>query len=90
MTNSTERIIGNRTVMNFAADFVSASKKLRKQELRDMNCVRLYKGIVLPFKLVGVDRRESTNTYMNNEEHSAIEWDHLRRVKEDKPIKKQY
>jgi len=66
MTNSTKRITENRTVMDFVVDFItSISNKLRKQELRDINCVRLYKRIV---ELVGVDGKDSTNAYMNNKE----------------------
>ena len=35
------------------------------------------KGVLLPFKIVGVDGKLFTNVYVNNEEMSVVEWKHL-------------
>ena len=69
MINSTKKIIGNRIIIDYTIEFVTnQSKKMRKQELRDLNSMQLAKGLHLLFELVGIDRREITNAYINNEE----------------------
>ena len=74
MINSTKKITGNRIIMDYAIEFVTNySEKMRKQELRDINCIRLVKGLLLLFKLVGINGREITNTCTNNKELSVIE-----------------
>ena len=74
MINSTPKIIGNRTVIDFALEFVVAkSKKERKKVLKDINTVRLMKGILLLFELVGLDGNNYTNAYINNKEELVIE-----------------
>ena len=72
--NSTPRVIENRIVMDYAVEFtINQSEKERKKELRDINYVRIVKGILLLFKLVRVNGRDYTNAYLNNKEQSAIE-----------------
>ena len=71
---STKNIIGNRTIMNFTVEFVRGKlNKVRIQALRNINCVRKYKGIVLSFELVRIDEKQSTNAYHNNYETLQIE-----------------
>ena len=55
----------------------SKGSKKRKQILNDINDLRLYKGLVLPFELIGIDRKQSINTYHNNRESSLVEWNHM-------------
>ena len=78
MINSIPKVTRNQTVMNFTREFVLNSlERKRKIELKDINSVRLRKGILLPFKLVGIDRREQTNIYMNNYEELVAIQKHL-------------
>ena len=46
--------------------------KLKKEVLQKINRVRLYKYIILPFKLVGIDGGYTIYCYQHKEEASSI------------------
>ena len=53
MINSIKKITGNKTIIDYILEFVTNhSKKMRIQELRDLNCVQLAKELYLQFELV--------------------------------------
>ena len=45
-----------------------------------INRVKMNKGLLLSFKLVGVDRIQAINMYYNNEKSSSIRWNFMRNV----------
>ena len=52
--------------------------------------MRISKGILLPFEIIGVDGRCNTNAYLNNEEESLIKQKYLIQYAEVKLMPKQY
>ena len=71
---STNNITGNRIIIDFKTEFIVLIKtQLKRRQSLSYIIVRLYKGLLLLFELVGVDGNQSTNTYHNNEEQSQIE-----------------
>ena len=60
-------IIKNKTIIDYAIDYASTRKQW-KERVGKINKVRLYKKLLLPFELVGIDRGLVTNIYLNNEE----------------------
>jgi hypothetical protein len=65
------QITSNETIIDYAFQYFKGRKDYRTILYR-INRVQMDKGLLLPFKLVGVDRTQVTNYYYNNEETSSI------------------
>ena len=71
------RILGNRIIIDCTVnyiDYIKFKNKQRVEQLHDINRVRLYKGLFLPFKLLGIDGNQPINAYSNEDEELYIEW----------------
>ena len=64
----------NKTVMQYAIEYVEQAK-LNKDILKQINYVRLKKGVLLPVELVGEKGRKQTICYSDINERSSIDWD---------------
>jgi len=65
--------INNKTIMQYAVEYVEIEKNDPKI-LRQINYVRMKKGILLPYEVVGARRRMRTHCYDNIEAMSLIRW----------------
>lgn len=73
--HKTKIIIGNQTIIDMVIDYIDqlgVNNKKRIKWLYDLNRVHLYKRLLLPFELIGIDRRQTSNSYQNKDEISSI------------------
>jgi len=64
--HKTKIIIGNQTIIDMVIDYIDqlgVNNKKRIKWLYDLNRVHLYKRLLLPFELIGIDRRQTSNSY---------------------------
>ena len=58
--------------------------------MSQINKVRLYKKVYLPFELVGVDSGKPTNAYYNLSKESAIQWSFMMERENTKITNREY
>ena len=91
--NEIPSIIGIRIIIDLAVQYANENKvesKTRIKLLQNINMVRLYKETILPFELVGVDGRNTTNAYWNQGKTSSIKWRVMQSIITKEPTPKQY
>ena len=66
------RII-NKTIMQYAIEYIDSQNK-KKQDLWNINYVRLKKGLLLPCEVVGAKGKLQTSCYLKIEEQSSMQW----------------
>ena len=68
-----KKITGNKTIIDWAKDFVKDEKALIDKLVR-LNYIRIYKKIYLPCKLIGIDGSSEPHEKRNSLERSCIRW----------------
>ena len=81
-----DKIIANITIMDYAFEYYKSYFNYKVIMCR-INRVRMYKGLLLPFELVGIDRMQATNAYYNNNRTSAIKWRFMKNAIESQQTK---
>ena len=76
----------NKTIMNYEIDYVK-EKNLAKKILAPINHIRLYKEIILSFKLVRLEGICKTLEFRNTNDKGCIKWK-IKFPKLPKPSKK--
>jgi len=67
------QITSNTIIIDYIYQFYKLEPDY-KMILHRINRVRMYKGLLLLFKIIEVDRMQTVNAYHNNEEMSAVKW----------------
>ena len=73
MTHYTKTIMQNKTIIQYTIQY-QYKMNVKIEVLQKINRVRLYKRLLLPFKLVRIDRDCATNCYKNETEISSVHW----------------
>ena len=59
--------------MQYAIEYIDSQNK-KKQDLWNINYVRLKKGLLLPCEVVGAKGKLQTSCYLKIEEQSPMQW----------------
>lgn len=71
LNNDTLELTTNQTIMDYVQIF-KTRKKLLTRTIDMINHVRLFKKLMLPFELFGLQGNKETETCQNNNQKSAI------------------
>ena len=73
ITNTQSKTItNNQTIIDYARHYTQQLNNLHKA-MRRINTVQLYQKLMLSFELVGVDGKQTTNSYWNTNKVSSIQ-----------------